>query len=84
MIFLSNWGIQYACKQTVNLLKSLKMEQNMSGKGNCWDNTVAKSLFKTIKSELLYGSNSKMSEQMRLHVFEYIETWYNHKDDTQT
>jgi len=33
MIFHSDRGIQYACKQTVNLLKSLKLEQSMSGKG---------------------------------------------------
>jgi len=35
--------IQYACKQTANLLKSLKLEQSMNGKGNCWDNAVANS-----------------------------------------
>ena len=35
MIFHSDRGIQYTCKQTVNLLKSLKLEQSMSGKGNC-------------------------------------------------
>jgi transposase InsO family protein len=79
MIFHSDRGIQYACKQTVNLLKSLKLEQSMSGKGNCWDNAVAESFFKTFKSELVYGTKLKTREQMRLHVFEYIESWYNHK-----
>lgn len=79
MIFHSDRGIQYACKQTVNLLKSLKLEQSMSGKGNCWDNAVAESFFKTFKSELVYGTKLKTREQMRLQVFEYIESWYNHK-----
>jgi transposase InsO family protein len=79
MIFHSDRGIQYACKQTVNLLKSLKLEQSMSGKGNCWDNAVAESFFKTFKSELVYGTKLKTREQMRLYVFEYIESWYNHK-----
>src|SRR5690554_4671772 len=79
MIFHSDRGIQYACKQTVNLLKSLKLEQSISGKGNCWDNAVAESFFKTFKSELVYGTKLKTREQMRLQVFEYIETWYNHK-----
>ena len=51
----------------------------MSGKGNCWDNAVAESFFKTFKSELVYGTKLKTREQMRLYVFEYIETWYNHK-----
>jgi len=79
MIFHSDRGIQYACKQTVNLLKSLKLEQSMSGKGNCWDNAVAESFFKTFKSELVYGTKLKTREQMRMCVFEYIESWYNHK-----
>ncbi len=79
MIFHSDRGVQYACKQTVNVLKSLKIEQSMSRKGNCWDNAVAESFFKTFKSELIYGTKLKTKEQMRLYVFEYIESWYNHK-----
>ena len=42
MIFHSDRGIQYACKQTVNLLQYHRVEQSMSGKGNCWDNAVLK------------------------------------------
>jgi transposase InsO family protein len=40
---------------------------------------MAESFFKTFKSELVYGSKLKTREQMRLDVFEYIETRYNHK-----
>jgi transposase InsO family protein len=82
MIFHSDRGIQYAYKQTVNLLKSLKLEQSMNGKGNCWDNAVAESFFKTFKPELVYGTKLKTREQMRLHVFAYIESWYNHKKES--
>ncbi|HOR10827.1 MAG TPA: IS3 family transposase [Bacteroidales bacterium] len=57
----------------------MKAEQSMSRKGNCWDNAVAESFFKTFKSELIYGTKLKTREQMRLDVFEYIESWYNHK-----
>jgi transposase InsO family protein len=81
MIFHSDQYIQYACKQTVNLLRSLKLEQSISGKGNCWDNAVDESFFKTFKSELVYGTKLKTREQMRLHVFEYIESWYNLKNE---
>jgi transposase InsO family protein len=79
MIFHSDRGVQYACKQTVNVLKSLKARQSMSRKGNCWDNAVAESFFKTLKSELVYGTKLKSKEEMSLCVFEYIESWYNHK-----
>jgi len=79
MIFHSDRGTQYACKQTVNILKSLNTKQSMSRKGNCWDNAVAESFFKSFKTELIYGTKQITKEQMRLLVFEYIESWYNHK-----
>jgi putative transposase len=79
MIFHSDRGIQYACKQTVNLLQYYRVDQSMSRKGNCWDNAVAESFFKSFKTELIYGTKLKTREQMRLDVFEYIESRYNHK-----
>jgi putative transposase len=79
MIFHSDRGIQYACKKTVNVLNCLNVEQSMSRKGDCWDNAVAESFFKTLKAELIYGTKLKTREQMRLYVFDYIESWYNHK-----
>ena len=35
----------------------------MSGKGNCYDNAVAESFFKTIKSELIYKNVYKTRKQ---------------------
>jgi len=49
----------------------------MSRKGNCWDNAVAESFFKTLKSELVYHCKYETIEQAKLSVFEYIEGWYN-------
>ena len=49
----------------------------MSRKGNCWDNAVAESFFKTLKSELIYYEDYKTIQQSKTGVFEYIETWYN-------
>ena len=45
----------------------------MNRKGNCWDNAVCESFFKTLKRELegLDGSTSR--KEVRLLVFEYIE-----------
>jgi putative transposase len=51
----------------------------MSRKGNCWDNAVAESFFKTLKTEQVYGNKLVSKEQMRLDLFEYIEIWYNRK-----
>ena len=49
----------------------------MSRKGNCWDNAVAESFFKTLKCELIYGGVERTAAQMELELFEYIEVWYN-------
>jgi transposase InsO family protein len=51
----------------------------MSRKGNCWDNSVAESFFKTLKTELVYHTYYYTKEQAKLSVFEYIEGWYNKK-----
>ncbi len=47
----------------------------MSKKGNCRDNAVAESFFKSLKTELLYGYKLMDKKQMRLAIFEYIEVW---------
>ena len=51
----------------------------MSRKGNCWDNAVAESFFKTLKTELIYHQEYNTIEQAKIAVFEYIEVWYNRK-----
>lgn len=78
LIFHSDRGIQYACNTFANILKSYKnIERSMSRKGNCWDNAVAESFFKSIKVELVYRNKYENTEQAALSVFEWIETWYN-------
>lgn len=49
-----------------------RMIQSMSGKGNCYDNAVAESFFKTIKAELIYQNTYRTRKQSYLSVFEYI------------
>ncbi|TDD99104.1 IS3 family transposase, partial [Flavobacterium sandaracinum] len=62
-----------------NVLDSYKVTRSMSRAGNCWDNAVAESFFKSLKTELIYGNKLISKEQMKLQVFEYIEVWYNQK-----
>jgi transposase InsO family protein len=78
LLFHSDRGIQYACGDFVKLLESYPcVERSMSRKGNCWDNAVAESFFKTLKVELIYRNKYKSKEDAALSVFEWIETWYN-------
>jgi putative transposase len=50
----------------------------MSRKGNCWDNAVAESFFKTIKHEWLYRFNVTSYDQLFNSIEDYIN-WYNNK-----
>ncbi len=50
----------------------------MSRKGNCWDNAVAESFFKTIKHEWLYRFKFNSYKQLYRSIEDYI-TWYNTK-----
>ncbi len=78
LIFHSDRGIQYACCDFTKLLDSYKnVKRSMSRKGNCWDNAVAESFFKTIKVECIYQQKFNNQDQAALVIFEWIETWYN-------
>jgi transposase InsO family protein len=44
-------------------------------KGNCWNNAVAESFFKTLKAECVYQNKFVNKQQAAVVVFEYIETW---------
>jgi len=79
LIFHSDQGVQYATKKFANMLESYGVIRSMSRKGNCWDNAVAESFFKSLKTELIYGNKLITKEQMKLDIFEYIEIWYNRK-----
>jgi len=78
LIFHSDRGVQYACTEFKELLaEDERVQQSMSRKGNCWDNAVAESFFKSLKVECLYRQRFETRAQAELAVFEYIETWYN-------
>jgi putative transposase len=78
LIFHSDRGIQYACNEFVQTInKHPNIIRSMSRKGNCWDNAVAESFFKTLKTELIYHHKYSTRQHAALSVFEYIETFYN-------
>ena len=77
LLFHSDRGVQYACGTFRKKLAGKSVQQSMSRKGNCWDNAVAESFFKTLKTEMVYQQAFKTRAQARLAVFEYIEVWYN-------
>ena len=77
LIFHSDRGSQYAGKDFRALLGENHCIQSMSRKGNCWDNAVAESFSKTIKSESLNRYEFENIQQVYSVVFRYIDGWYN-------
>ncbi|UOB18412.1 IS3 family transposase [Abyssalbus ytuae] len=78
-IFHSDRGVQYASNTMKKLLGSnLKISQSISRKGNCWDNAVAESFFKTLKYECVYRHKFKSFLEAHYVIDEYIK-WYNTK-----
>ena len=78
LIFHSDRGVQYACTEFKELVTANPfVRQSMSRKGDCWDNAVAESFFKTLKTEWIYRNKYVTKKQATVSVFEYIETWYN-------
>jgi len=76
-IFHSDRGVQYASNKMTNVFTfNKKITQSMSRKGNCWDNAVAESFFKTIKYECLDRYFFPSYIQLYQCVDDYIK-WYN-------
>ncbi|MCE5324376.1 IS3 family transposase [bacterium] len=53
------------------------MLSSMSKRGDPWDNAVAESFFKSLKSELVDWQHYKTRDQERMDIFQYIEVFYN-------
>ena len=49
----------------------------MSGKGNCYDNAVVETFFKSMKAELIWRHSWQTRQQVTDALFKYINGFYN-------
>lgn len=77
LLWHTDRGSQYASYSHKDLLQKHAITQSMSRKGNCWDNAVAESFFKSLKNELIYQKYFYTKKQAKQEIFEYIEFYYN-------
>jgi len=75
----SDGGVQFCCRDFRAVLEQHRFVQSMSRKGNCWDNAVAESFFRTLKTELIYHVDLVDEVHAQPVLFEYIESFYNRK-----
>lgn len=79
VILHSDQGSQYSSYDYTKFLKLHNITPSMSRRGNCYDNAVAESFFKTLKKELVRKNIFRTRTEARDKIFEYIEMFYNSK-----
>ncbi len=79
VILHSDQGSQYSSYDYKKLAKKYNITLSMSRRGNCYDNAVAESFFKTLKKELIRKQVFHTREVTASKIFEYIEMFYNSK-----
>jgi putative transposase len=77
LLLHSDRGSQYASELYQLLLLKHGILCSMSGKGNCWDNAVMESFYRTLKVELIYQNKYETRRKAQRDIFEYIEIFYN-------
>ena len=79
LIHHSDRGSQYSSQTFRAKLEEYGFQGSMSYKGDCYDNAVVESFFKSLKTELCKGVRFKTREEARSLFFEFIEVFYNRK-----
>lgn len=77
LIHHSDRGSQYCSDDYQRLLKAHGIIASMSGKGNCYDNAMVETVFKTIKSELVWRTSFETRCQAAKSIGRYIDGFYN-------
>jgi putative transposase len=77
VIHHSDRGSQYCSDAYQARLGELGFLVSMSGKGNCYDNAVVETFFKTIKSELIWRTVFMSRSHDETAIAEYIDGFYN-------
>lgn len=77
LIHHSDRGSQYCSIDYQALLRSKGIMISMSGKGNCYDNAMVETFFKTLKSELIWRTIYQTRNQAEIAIARYIDGFYN-------
>jgi putative transposase len=73
----SDHGNQYCSYDYRQMLGRHGIIASMSGKCNCYDNAIVETVFKTIKSELIWRTSFQSRRQATNAIARYIDGFYN-------
>lgn len=77
LVHHSDRGSQYCSVDYQAELRERGIMISMSGRGNCYDNAMVETFFKTIKSELIWPIAWQSRQQAENAIARYIEGFYN-------
>ncbi|AUH49380.1 IS3 family transposase [Chromobacterium sp. ATCC 53434] len=77
VLFHSDQGSQYGSVKFRQRLWRYQMEQSMSRRGNCWDNSPMERLFRSVKTERMPEAGYGSLTAARRDVGDYLMNWYN-------
>jgi len=77
LIHHSDRGSQYCSIDYQAVLRSHGIRISMSGKGNCYDNAMVETFFKTLKSELVWRTTFFTRAEAERGIARYIDGFYN-------
>jgi putative transposase len=77
LIHHSDRGSQYCSMEYQALLKKHDLLISMSGKGNCYDNAMVETFFKTLKTEVIWRTVFDTRADATRTIGGYIDQFYN-------
>ena len=78
-ILHSDQGWQYQMREYQRILKENNIQQSMSRKGNCLDNSIMENFFGRLKTEMFYGEKFKSVNTFIDKLKEYIYYYNNER-----
>ena len=77
LVHHSDRGSQYCSNDYQAELRHHGLQISMSGKGNCYDNAMVETFFKTIKSELVWRTVFLTRAEAEAAISRHIDSFYN-------
>ncbi|MFG9636846.1 IS3 family transposase [Pseudomonas aeruginosa] len=77
VLFHSDQGAQYASRLFRQRLWRYRMQQSMSRRGNCWDNSPMERLFRSLKSEWVPSTGYLTAQEAQRDISHYLMHRYN-------
>jgi putative transposase len=77
LVHHSDRGVQYACREYVELLAAHGLLASMSRPANPYDNASCESFMRTLKREEIHASTYRDLDHLRAGIEQFIDTYYN-------